>query len=47
MERGKSPFRFKNMWLKTDEFVDRFILGGIIVLSLVHLVMCLLKSCGL
>ena len=23
MERGKSPFRFENMWLKTDEFVDR------------------------
>ena len=21
--RGKSPFRFKNMWLKTDGFVDR------------------------
>jgi len=23
MARGKSPFRFKNMWLKTDGFVDR------------------------
>ena len=23
MARGKSPFRFKNMWLKTEGFVDR------------------------
>ena len=23
MARGKSPFRFENMWLKTDGFVDR------------------------
>ena len=23
MERGKSPFRFEDMWLKMDEFVDR------------------------
>ena len=23
MERGKSPFRFENMWLKTNGFVDR------------------------
>ena len=23
MARGKSPFRFENMWLKTDEFIDR------------------------
>ena len=23
MERGRSPFRFENMWLKADDFVDR------------------------
>ena len=23
MESGKSPFRFENMWLKTDGFIDR------------------------
>ena len=23
MERGKSPFRFESIWLKTDGFVDR------------------------
>ena len=23
MVRGKNPFRFENMWLKSDEFVDR------------------------
>ena len=23
MAMGKSPFRFENMWLKTDVFVDR------------------------
>ena len=23
MARGKSPFRFENMWLKTEGFVDR------------------------
>ena len=23
MARGKSPFRFEDMWLKTDGFVDR------------------------
>ena len=23
MARGKSPFRFENIWLKTDGFVDR------------------------
>ena len=23
MSRGKSPFRFENLWLKTDGFVDR------------------------
>ena len=23
MARGKSPFRFENMWLKTDGFTDR------------------------
>ena len=23
MARGKSPFRFENMWLKSDGFVDR------------------------
>ena len=23
MARGKSPFRFENMWMKTDGFVDR------------------------
>ena len=23
MARGKSPFRYENMWLKTDGFVDR------------------------
>ncbi|KAK4581675.1 hypothetical protein RGQ29_025026 [Quercus rubra] len=23
MARGKSPFRFENMWLKTDGFIDR------------------------
>ena len=23
MARGKSPFRFKNMWLKTDGFINR------------------------
>ena len=23
MARGESPFRFENMWLKTDGFVDR------------------------
>ena len=23
MARGKSPFRFENMWLKMDGFVDR------------------------
>ena len=23
MARGKSPFRFENMWLKTERFVDR------------------------
>ena len=23
MARGKSPFRFENMWLKSDRFVDR------------------------
>ena len=23
MARGKSPFRFENMWLKMDRFVDR------------------------
>ena len=23
MARGKKPFRFENMWLKTDRFVDR------------------------
>ena len=23
MVRGKSPFQFENMWLKTDGFVDR------------------------
>ena len=44
MVRGKSPFRFENMWLKMDEFVDRFIHSGIDILSLVHLVICLPKS---
>ena len=23
MSRGKSPFRFENLWLKIDGFVDR------------------------
>ena len=23
MARGKSPFKFENMWLKTDGFTDR------------------------
>ena len=23
MARGKSPFRFENMWLKTDGFIER------------------------
>ena len=23
MARGKSPFRFENMWLKTERFVDK------------------------
>ena len=44
MVRGKSPFGFENIWLKMDEFMDRFIHSGIDILSLVHLVICLPKK---
>ena len=43
MARGKSPFRFENMQLKTDGFVDRVDSWWNCHSFSVHLVMCLLK----
>ena len=34
MSRGKSPFRFENMWLKVEGFVDKVRhFGGMVIIS--------------
>ena len=40
MARGKSPFKFENMWLKTEGLWKRCNFGGIVILSMALPVLC-------